>query len=406
MFDIAQLPSGTPSAPLHGVPVVGVRCRVFRAATTDAVAMSFAPLSHRVMVLVELAFADDTAALGESWVNFPDWGWRERIATVNEGIAPLLVGRTFTSTAEAHHLLHSTLGPIGRQWGAPGPICQAISGVDAALWTRAAQEAGISLARLLSGDGSAPMTESSVTELSVTEPSVTELPAYASSLGPTGVAATAERCAELGFTAVKVKVGFSPDTDEATLRTTRQVLGDGVRVFADANRAWDLDTARSHAPLLRDYGVEWLEEPLASDEADELDRLAADSGLPIATGENLYRAAAFAAYLRTPGVAIVQPDLGKVGGVTDYWQVVTEAFDHNTLVAPHLYNGAVSTAATLQVAAANPTTPWVEWDVRSNPLREPVSHLLTDHGTVTVPDGPGLGVDIDLSRLSNFEEIL
>lgn len=381
--------------------MVGVRCRVFRAATTDAVAMSFAPLSHRVMVLVEVAFADDTVALGESWANFPGWGWRERVATVSEGIAPLLVGRTFTSTAEAHHLLHSTLGPIGRQWGAPGPICQAISGVDAALWTRAAEEAGTSLARLLPGDGSTPATELPVTELPVTE-----LPAYASSLGPTGVAETAERCAELGFTAVKVKVGFSPDTDEATLHTTRQVLGDGVRVFADANRAWDPDTARAHVPLLREYGVEWLEEPLASDDPTELGRLAADSGLPIATGENLYRAPAFALYLRTPGVAIVQPDLGKVGGVTDYWQVVTDALDHETLVAPHLYNGAVATAATLQVAAANPTTPWVEWDVRANPLRDPVSHLLTDHGTVTVPDGPGLGVDIDLSRLSTFEEIL
>ncbi|MGO1973633.1 MAG: mandelate racemase/muconate lactonizing enzyme family protein [Propionibacteriaceae bacterium] len=391
MFDIAQLSPGTPSAALRGVPVAGVRCRAFRAPATDAVAMSFAPLSHRVMVLVELAFSDDTVALGESWINFPGWGWRERVATINEGIAPLLVGRSFTSTAEAHHLLHRALGPIGRQWGAPGPICQAISGVDAALWTRAAEEAGLPLARLVRGDGSTP---------------VRELPAYASSLGPTGVAETAERCAELGFTAVKVKVGFSPDTDEATLRTTRQVLGDDVRVFADANRAWDPDAARSHAPLLREYGVEWLEEPLASDDPDELGSLAEHSGLPIATGENLYRAAAFEAYLRTPGVAIVQPDLGKVGGVTDYWQVVTEAAEHDTLVAPHLYNGAVSTATTLQVAAANPSTPWVEWDVRSNPLREPVSHLLTDHGTVTIPDRPGLGVDIDLSRLSTFEEIL
>lgn len=395
MLDFAQTQPRTPTAALPGVPIRGVRCRVFRAAATDAVAMSFAPLSHRAMVLVELTFDDDTVAVGESWANFPGWGWRERVATINEGVAPLLVGRTFTSTAQAHDLLHRSLGPIGRQWGAPGPICQAISGVDAALWTRAAHAAGTSLAHLL-GDPSTALRE---------------LPAYASSLGPTGVAETAERCAELGFTAVKVKVGFSTETDEANLRAARQVLGEDVQLFADANRAWDLDTALANAPLLAEYGVAWLEEPLASDDPAELGHLAERSGLSMATGENLYRSAAFEPYLRTPGVSIVQPDLGKVGGVTDYWQVVANAGQqaasgHQTLVAPHLYSGAVATATTVQVAAANPTTPWVEWDVRSNPLREPVSHLLTDHGTIAVPAGPGLGVDIDLTELSHFEEIL
>ena len=160
------------------------------------------------------------------------------------------------------------------------------------------------------------------------------------------------------------------------------------------------------APLLTEFGVEWIEEPIAGDDAGELSRFGEAAGLAVATGENLYGAAAFHDYIDQPGIRIVQPDVSKVGGVTDYWRVVQYAAPRGTLVAPHLYNGALATAATLQVAAANPTTPWVEWDIRSNRLREPIGHVLTDHGTVLVPQGPGLGMHIDLEPLSVFEETL
>ncbi|MGC4789627.1 mandelate racemase/muconate lactonizing enzyme family protein [Micromonospora sp. DT178] len=373
---------------LPDVPVADVRCRVFRARPAEQIAMSFAPLTHRVMVLVEVELADGSVGVGESWANYPSWAWRERVATLREGVAPLLLGTRPADPADAQRALMAKLGPLGRQWGAPGPIHQAVSAVDIALWDLAARHAGRSLASLLS-----------------THPR-TELPVYGSSLGPAGVAETAAHCGALGLTAVKVKVGFGRDRDLDNVRTARRVLGDRAQIFADANQAWSLPEALRMLPALADLGVAWVEEPLAGDRPEELDELAARTGMALATGENLYGAAAFTPYLRGSGVTILQPDLTKVGGISEYLTVLAAAEASGKTVNPHLYNGAIATAATVQVAASSAATSLVEWDVRSNPLRRAADEFLTAHGTVTVPHRPGLGIDLDPDQLDPYEEQL
>ena len=383
-------------AALPAAAVTAVRLRLFRSPVRDGVAMSFAPMTHRSMAVVVVELADGHCGLGETWVNYPSWAWRERVATVEEGITPLAVGRMFETPQQAHDLLVGSLAPLGRQWGAPGPMYQAISGFDAALWDIAAQHAGTSLARLLSG------MDASSAEAALPA----ELPVYASSLGPHDVASTAEACLAAGHNAVKVKVGFGRDVDMANLATARRVLGDEVQLFADANQAWSLDEATAMIPALLDVGVGWLEEPLRGDSATELAELRRRGGLPLATGENIYGAGAFAPYLDVAAVDIVQPDLSKVGGPTEYQRVSALASRTGTTVNPHLYNGTVATAATVQVAVATPSTTAVEWDVRRNPLRAIVDDLLTEHGTVRVPQGPGLGLDIDLEALMDMEEKL
>ncbi|MEU4779888.1 mandelate racemase/muconate lactonizing enzyme family protein [Micromonospora sp. NPDC023633] len=371
---------------LPDVPVADVRCRVFRARPAEQIAMSFAPLTHRVMVLVEVELADGSVGVGESWANYPSWAWRERVATIREGVAPLLLGTRPVDPAGTQRALMAKLGPLGRQWGAPGPIHQAVSAVDIALWDLAARHAGRSLASLLA-----------------THPR-TELPVYGSSLGPDGVAETAAQCAALGLTAVKVKVGFGRDRDLANVRAARRVLGDRTQIFADANQAWSLPEALRMLPALADLGVAWVEEPLAGDRPEELDELGARTGMPLATGENLYGAAAFIPYLRGSGVTILQPDLTKVGGISEYLTVLAAAEAAGKTVNPHLYNGAIATAATVQVAASSAATSLVEWDVRSNPLRRAADEFLTAHGTVTVPHRPGLGIDLDPDQLDPYEE--
>ncbi|PSL06047.1 L-alanine-DL-glutamate epimerase-like enolase superfamily enzyme [Haloactinopolyspora alba] len=371
---------------LPASPVETVRCRIFRMPADDGVAMSFAPMAHRVMAVVVVELADGQRGVGESWVNYPSWAWRERVATVHDGVAPLLRGRTFDDPAGAHDLMTEQLVPLGRQWGAPGPVRQAISAVDTALWDIAARHAGVPLADLLGGA------------------TVDELPVYGSSLGPAGVERTALHCQGLGLSAVKIKLGFGRKRDAANLRTARDVLGQDVHLFGDANQAWTLDEALEMVPVLHAAGVEWLEEPLRGDRVDELAVLRRKGGIALATGENLYGAAAFEPYVDSGAIDIVQPDVSKVGGPTEYVRVHELATTAGTTVNPHLYNGAVATAATLQVAAALPAR-LVEWDVRSNPLRAGVEHLLTGHGTVRVPNGPGLGVDIDLESPELVEEI-
>lgn len=386
MFDIAHTPHPV-AAPLPPVPVASVRCRVFRAPTSDGIAMSFAPLTHRVMVVVLVELADGRTGRGESWANYPSWAWNERVATVREGLAPLLVSRVLTTPVEVHDELVSALGPLGRQWGAPGPVHQAVSAVDTALWDLAATAADLPLGGLIAGECAAV------------------LPAYGSSLGPTGVEETAAMCRDRGLRAAKVKVGFGLDRDHENLQAARGVLGPDVTLFADANQAWTLDEALAAVPVLREAGVAWLEEPLDGDDAASLARLRREGGIALATGENRYGAAAFADLLELDAVDILQPDLSKVGGPTDYLRVAAMAAGRDVAVNPHLYGGALATLATLQVAAAVPATTLVEWDVRENPLRAPVDHLLGPDGAITVPPGPGLGLDLDLAPIAHLEEI-
>ncbi|NGN64380.1 mandelate racemase/muconate lactonizing enzyme family protein [Streptomyces sp. A7024] len=373
--------------------IARARVRVLRAPVRDGIAMSFSPLRHRAMVLVSLTDEDGRTGHGESWVNYPPWAATERTATLREGVLPLLAGRRVDDVPATHAVLCERLDPLGRQWGAPGPIRQAISAVDVALWDLKGQRAGAAIAR--------------VAAHRIRE----HIPVYASSLGPRSVAEQAADCRRAGHAAVKVKLGFGRETDTRNLLAARETLGADALLYADANQGWDLEEAVAMAPVLRDAGVGWIEEPVEGDELTDLEELHRRTGLVIATGENLYGRAKFAAYATSPAIAVLQPDVAKAGGITEALAVCDLAAKHDTAVMPHLYGGAAAFAATLQVAAAADAVTAVEYDVRDNPLRDPLllSPPAPGEGRLGLPDLPGLGVRFDaaaLERLTCHDETL
>jgi L-alanine-DL-glutamate epimerase-like enolase superfamily enzyme len=331
------------------------------------------------MLLVELRTADGLLGRGESWVNFPAWAVSERLATLREGVLPLVVGTDSRAVTALHRRLTELLVPIGRQWGAMGPIVQAISAVDIAMWDLVGQRSG----RAVGGIGGGRVRD--------------RIGVYASSLGPEDVRTQAEQCRAAGFSAAKVRLGFGTATDTANLETARSALGDGFTLYADANQGWSLDEAIGFGPLLRDVDVEWVEEPVRGDRLTDLERFSGHTGVPVATGENLYRAEAFWDYAASPAVHVLQPDVSKTGGLTEARAICALATVRGKQVIPHLYGGAVSYAASLQLAASCPAVSAVEYDIRDNPLRDP---LIVDpprplHGMLALPDGPGLGLVFD-----------
>lgn len=360
-----------------------VRLFCLSAPVQDGVAMSFGAMADRRTVLVVVETASGLTGYGESWVNYPSWAVTERRATLLQGVAPLVVGQDAGRITAIHELLLARLGPLGRQWGAPGPVRQAISGLDVALWDLVARSRGHSVADLAGGR--------------VRE----QISAYASSLGPGGVQEQAHACRDAGFGIVKVKVGFGADTDAANLRTAREILGPDVTLLVDANQAWTLPEALAMAPLLRKAGVRYVEEPIAGDRLADLEQFAERSGLAVATGENTYGQADFLPYLNSRAISLAQPDISKTGGLTETLAICQIARAAGTPVAPHLYGGAVAFAATLQLAACTPGVTMIEYDVRHNPLRDP---LLIDppvprEGRLELPTGPGLGIDLDLEAV-------
>ncbi len=356
-----------------------LRVTVLSAPLDEDVPMSFGSLTDRRVCLVEV-HAGGLVGLGESWINYPAWAARERLATLCDGIAPLLLGQDVSDPALVQQALTRRLLPVGRQWGAPGPIWQAISAVDLALWDLRGKVAGRSVGQLLDGGATAR-----------------GVAAYASGVGPTDVERLCESALDQGMTAVKAKIGFGVERDQSTLRQARSVLGDAAQLFADANQAWDLREAAVMCDVMAPYDVAWLEEPLEGDDLDDLEKLSAETSIPLATGENVYGVPAFDRYVDSSAIQTIQPDLAKCGGLTMGSHVTERAAGSNTAVAPHCYGGAVGIAASLQLAAASPSVQWVEFDVRDNPLRSELltSPLRLEDGALAVPSGVGLGVELD-----------
>ncbi|HEY3681721.1 MAG TPA: mandelate racemase/muconate lactonizing enzyme family protein [Streptosporangiaceae bacterium] len=367
----------------------GMSVRVLTAPLSERVPMSFAALTARHGVLVTLRSGDATGT-GESWVNHPDWGWRERVATL-DGIRPLVVGADAADPAALMRGLAARLHGVARQWGAPGPVWQALSGIDMAAWDLLGMARGRPVAALLAeAAGAAAPAE--------------RVPAYGSGVGPTRVAELTERALAAGMRAVKIKVGFGEDTDLATIRAVRAAAGPGIEVFADANQAWDLPTAERMCGLLGAYGVAWFEEPLAEDRPDDLAALAERTGAALASGENAYGRDAYAARLAVPALAHIQPDPSKTAGISLSDEI--GRLPGTARLSPHCYGAAPTLAASVHLAAAAPRPGWIELDLRDNPLRTGIAELppRTADGHLVVPRSPGLGLAYDPDALDRYTE--
>jgi L-alanine-DL-glutamate epimerase-like enolase superfamily enzyme len=369
------------------VRIVDLRVHVLVAPLAEPIHMAHGTLDRRPTVLVEVEEAGGVVGWGESWVNFPPWAWRERVATFEDGIRPLVLGADARDIEGARARLERTLLPMARQWGAVGPVMQAISGVDIALWDLLGRLDGRSVSALLGGPASA------------------RLPAYASGLGPAGAVDKAERAVAAGFRAVKLKVGFDAEADLTTVAAVRGAVGPHVAVMVDANQAWTPEQALAIGPRLAAHEVWWVEEPVLSTDEHELVQVTGKVGLLVAAGENVYGRRGFARLLEARAADVLQPDVAKTGGLSEMRAIAALVAAHGRPWAPHYYGGAVGAAATLHGFAAAPGGLMVEWDWNENPLRDDllVHGFDVRDGTVAVPDGPGLGIEVDRRRLARFE---
>src|SRR6185503_10889659 len=176
---------------------------------------------------------------------------------------------------------------LALQSGEPGPLAQAIAGVDIALWDLAARRAGEPLWRMLGGQSA-------------------RVPVYASGINPDEPQKVAAARRDEGYTAFKLKVGFGVERDLANLRALREALGADAGLMVDANQAWSLEEAAQIAPRLEPLGLRWLEEPLRADTPwNDWKILARHTRIPLAAGENLSSDDAFDAALHAEALDVV-----------------------------------------------------------------------------------------------------
>jgi len=266
--------------------------------------------------------------------------------------------------------------------------------VDIALWDIMGKAAGLPVHRLLGGVGRA------------------EVFAYASSIN-WGDDARAEAetrdCLARGFRAIKVKIGQTPRAAIARAELVRKVAGPDIRLSVDANWAFDIDEATEVGEALAALGYWWFEEPIPPEDIEGYRLLRQRTKVRLAAGESDFVATQARDLLATRSVGVIQPDAARAGGITETRRIADLADAFHVAYAPHVgWSGALCAAASVQLAAAQPNFLVYECMVFDNPLREELlvsrvgSHRDLVGGNVAVPQGPGLGVEVDRDALARF----
>lgn len=354
---------------------------VHRIPIETPVQTSFGVMRDRPSVLVRVEDDDGAVGWGEVWCNWPNVGAEHRARLLEAVILPL-VGESglLREPAALWSRLTERLHVLAIQAGEPGPIAHCLAGLECALQDLAARRAGLPLARYLSADAARSVA------------------VYASGINPTGAPETAERAIAAGYGACKIKIGFDAGRDRDNLLGARALLGPDRRMMADANQAWTLEEALAFAQTADAAGLFWLEEPLAHDAPDEDWRTLAQSmSTPLAAGENLSSRRDFAELPGARGLRVIQPDLGRWGGVGQLLDVGRDCRDRGLMFCPHWLGGGIGllTSCHTKAALADPDG-YVEVDFNDNPMRSELADAVfasLEGGRVTLADKPGIGIE-------------
>jgi L-alanine-DL-glutamate epimerase-like enolase superfamily enzyme len=191
-----------------------------------------------------------------------------------------------------------------------------------------------------------------------------------------------------GMMGVKMKIGHEDYRDDIRrVREVRKALGDDAWIAVDANQKWDLPTAMRVGRELEQLGVAWFEEPLLCEDIPGHAKLAVALDIPIAMGETLGSRFEFEAYLRANAVDIVQPDIIRVGGITETVKIVTLADVAQLPVAPHhMMECTIQVACGVMGSGPIEYMPWVAGAF--------AQAARIENGNMFPPAGPGLGLEI------------
>lgn len=225
---------------------------------------------------------------------------------------------------------------------------------------------------------------------------------------PEMAAEAAADCVARGYTAVKfdpagpytLRGGHMPAMSDisqsvAFCKAIREAVGDKADLLFGTHGQFTTAGAIRLGQALEPYSPLWFEEPIPPDAIDEMAQVARAVRIPVATGERLTTKAEFAPVLRAGAASVLQPALGRAGGIWEMKKVAALAEVYNAQMAPHLYAGPVEWAANIHLAASVPNLLMVE--TIETPFHDALikGSIRVEAGFVTPPEAPGLGIDLD-----------
>ncbi len=327
-------------------------------------------------------------------------------AIVEKVIQPMILGDDPLDRDVIWHKVYNLL----RDHGQKGMPLQSLSGVDIALWDIAGKVAGQPLFRLLGG---AHRTR-------------VRAYGYGMMLKRQSVADHVARfrdeaaaILDMGFTATKMKVGLGPRDDVQLCRAVAEGVGDRGRFMVDANHCYTTSDAFYVGRALEELDAYWFEEPVAPEDLDGYRELRAGLKVNISGGEAEFNRWGWRQILENRGLDIAQPEVCALGGISEYQRVLALCHAHFTPVINHVWGSAVAVATNLHLLAAmppmpgglHPWEPMLEFDTTDNRFRD---ELLTEpldvqgqvaagDGFVSIPQGPGLGVEPYRDFIRHYE---
>ena len=342
-------------------------------------------------------------------------GWGEcfgpgNIAFANKGIVekviqPIVLGMQALDRDVIWHKVYNLM----RDHGQKGMPLQALSGVDIALWDLAGKAANLPLYKMIGG----------------AHRDKVEVYGYGMMLRPENINSLISRfkeesaeIKEMGFKALKMKVGVGPKDDIKLIEAVRGGIGDNFRFMVDANHGYTTHDALYLGRAMEEFSPYWFEEPVAPEDLDGYRELRALLKVNISGGEAEFNRWGWRKLLESRGLDIAQPEVCALGGISEYLRVLALCHSHFTPVVNHVWGSAIAVAVNLHLLAAMPPLPgglfpWepmLEFDTTHNHFIDDLltvsldikNQVKSNNGTVSLPNGPGLGVTPQRDFLDKF----
>jgi D-galactarolactone cycloisomerase len=372
--------------------ITGVRTHVLEARLSQPFAYSRAWYDTRTAMVVEIETDAGLIGWGECY------GPARMTAAVVQSVAPWLIGEDPLRTDYLWQMIYARL----RDHGQKGVVIEGLSGIDIALWDIKGKHFGVPAHLLLGG------------------PLRTEVQAYATGLyrrkSGDPLRYLAEEAAGYvaeGFKAVKLKVGFGVEEDAAVTRAVREAIGPDVALMVDANHAYDAVAAIRLGRMIEPYDIGWFEEPVPPEDVAGYRAVKVALSIPVAGGECEFTRFGFRDLLVSRAIDIIQPDTCAAGGLSECKKIANMAEAFGVRYNPHVWGTGIAIAASLQLLAVLPAhtpvslaplQPMLEFDRTEHPIRQSLLVQSIEHtgGIVSVPDGPGLGIEVDRDALARF----
>jgi L-alanine-DL-glutamate epimerase-like enolase superfamily enzyme len=323
------------------------------------------------------------------------------------GLTELLVGADPLEVEGLWERMYVGTAMNGRR----GAVINAIGALDIALHDLRGKALGKPCHALLGG-----AVRDHVTPYASLQPETSSFAEYRDSMVEWALRAVAA-----GFRAVKAEVtldgpyahnGLREPWERGTelLAAVRAAIGPGVALLVDVQYAFpDADTALRVLADWEGLDLFFVETPLWPDDLDGYRRLAEEQPIPIAAGEWLTTRFEHLDLMRRGGIAIAQPDIGRVGGLTEARRVCDAAAEHGVRIVPHLWKTGISIAAAAHLAAVTPHCDYIEFlpaELSESGLRKDLTsdELRMVDGVIPLPTRPGLGVELDRDALEAYAE--